>query len=297
MLSLSLFHPISFSNKHLIDEYLSLFPQAHSEYSTVTILSWESYSPGFFAEYKNHLFIMIEYEGQKSLHFPLGEFDPELIHEFLSFAQSINAPINVFDEETMTRFHILYPELPFSEVRGYFEYCYKSEELANLNGKKYLKIRSQLNKFNKLFQYSVEPITKDNRGEALNMIQNWIHDKKSGDPYLVSEEFKAVQISFQHWNELSLEGILIRLSNGTVAAVSIWENSIMNTVLVHYEKGLRTLPGIYKIINHETALILKNRYIWINRESDMNEPGLRESKLRYHPEKYVKAYLINCCIL
>jgi len=293
MLSLSLFHSISFSNKHIIDRYLSLFPQQHSEYSPVTILSWENYSPGFFAEYKNHLFIMIEYEGQKSLHFPIGEFDSELIHEFLSFAQSINAPINVFDEETMTRFHTLHPELPYSEVRGYFEYCYKSEELADLNGKKYLKIRSQLNKFNKLYQYSVEPITKYNRDDALDMIQHWIHDKTSGDPHLVSEEFKAVKISFKHWDELSLEGILIRLSDGTVAAVSIWENSHMNTVLVHYEKGLTTYPGIYKIINHETALILKNRYFWINREGDMDEPGLRESKLRYHPVKFVKAYLVN----
>ncbi|HJJ93053.1 MAG TPA: phosphatidylglycerol lysyltransferase domain-containing protein, partial [Methanocorpusculum sp.] len=55
---------------------------------------------------------------------------------------------------------------------------------------------------------------------------------------------------------------------------------------------LAQYPGIYKIINKETARNLLGKVKWINRESDMEVAGLREAKLRYHPEHFVKAYYI-----
>jgi len=64
-------------------------------------------------------------------------------------------------------------------------------------------------------------------------------------------------------------------------------------VFVHYEKAISEFPGSYKIINYETALRLRDKYTWINREGDMDEPGLREAKLRYHPDRFVKAFLVN----
>jgi len=293
MLDINLFSPISFDNKYLLDKYLAEYPQEHSEYSPVTILSWEHYSPCSIAEYKNHIFLMLEYNGEKSIHFPIGEFNETLIEELIDFSRKIGATINIFDEDTMNHFHELHPELSISEVRGYFEYCYTSDTLSNLAGKKYLKIRSQLNKFKKNYQYQIEVITNSNRADALSMIKQWIKEKTSGDPLLISEELKAIQISFNHWEDLKLEGILIRLLDGTVIAISIWERSITNTVLIHYEKGLSEYPGIYKIINNETALRLRTRYTWINREGDMDEPGLREAKQRYHPGRFVKAYTVN----
>ena len=67
---------------------------------------------------------------------------------------------------------------------------------------------------------------------------------------------------------------------------------LVNLVEHHFEKGLSNYPGIYKIINKETARELRGKVTWINRESDMDVPGLREAKLRYHPEYFVKAYYI-----
>lgn len=53
--------------------------------------------------------------------------------------------------------------------------------------------------------------------------------------------------------------------------------------MVHFEKGLPDCEGIYKAINAETAFAAKEKYRYINRESDMGVPGLREAKMRYHP--------------
>ncbi len=65
------------------------------------------------------------------------------------------------------------------------------------------------------------------------------------------------------------------------------------TAVIHFEKGISQYKGIYKVINQETARLLQGRYEWINRESDMDVPGLREAKLRYHPGKCAKTWYIK----
>ena len=70
--------------------------------------------------------------------------------------------------------------------------------------------------------------------------------------------------------------------------MSLFEPLNAETALVHFEKGLPDCEGIYKVINAETAEFLKNKYIYINRESDLGIPGLREAKMRYHPHHMVE---------
>ncbi|HJJ40268.1 MAG TPA: phosphatidylglycerol lysyltransferase domain-containing protein [Methanocorpusculum sp.] len=293
MLNINLFRPITFDNKYILDRYLEAFPQFHSEYSPVTILSWEHYSPCYFAEYKNHLIIDCIYDGKHSFHFPIGDFNPDLVSELVTFAHSLDASISVFDEALLEPISKLFPNLIVEEQDGYFEYCYKSETLAYLPGKKYVGIRGQINKFHREYTYTVENITSKNRPEVLQMIRTWSIDKNAESNYTLSEESRAVSISFSHWDDLNLEGICIRMDDGCIGAASIWETSQTDMVLIHYEKGLKRYPGIFKIINQETARRLKERYVWINREGDMKEPGLRESKRRYHPERFVKAFSLD----
>jgi hypothetical protein len=58
--------------------------------------------------------------------------------------------------------------------------------------------------------------------------------------------------------------------------------------VVHYEKGSPDYDGIYKAINSETAKILQKDIKFINRESDMNLPGLRQAKMSYNPHHMVE---------
>jgi hypothetical protein len=60
------------------------------------------------------------------------------------------------------------------------------------------------------------------------------------------------------------------------------------TAVVHFEKGLPDCAGIYRAVNQETAALLRDRYPFLNRESDLGVPGLREAKERYHPHHMVE---------
>jgi len=72
--------------------------------------------------------------------------------------------------------------------------------------------------------------------------------------------------------------------------MALFEPLNETTALVHFEKGLPDCEGIYKSINQETAKLLLDRFPYINRESDMGVSGLREAKMRYHPDHMIEVY-------
>jgi hypothetical protein len=81
--------------------------------------------------------------------------------------------------------------------------------------------------------------------------------------------------------------------NQDIGAISLFEPLNMDTALVHFEKGLPDCEGIYKAINAETAALLAKKFTYINRESDLGVAGLREAKLRYHPDHMVEVYSLK----
>ena len=89
--------------------------------------------------------------------------------------------------------------------------------------------------------------------------------------------------------KLGLSGLAIRINN-RIEAISVFEKYSFDTAVVHYEKGSPDYDGIYKAINQETANILQKDVRFINRESDMNIPGLRKAKMSYRPDHMIKVF-------
>lgn len=293
MLNREDFVPVTFENKHLIENYCAQYPQYHSEASTVTILSWENYAAYRIAEYKNHLFIECRTAEEEGIHTPIGTPDPEILKELLTFARKENLTVEIYDDVMLKAIEEYYPQIPITENRNYFEYCYSTEELATLKGKKYLNIRGQINTFNARWKYRVEKICAENMDEVKALLTEWAKTKNSETHAILKEEVNAARFTLDNFEKLPVDGIIIRiLENNKAAGLAVWEIQNKDSVLIHFEKGLAEYPGIYKVINRETALELKGKAAWINRESDMGEAGLREAKLRYHPEFFVKAYFI-----
>lgn len=293
MISRADFTPVTLENKHILETYFARYPQYHSESSIVTTLSWENYAPCTFTEYKNHLLIECSTETERGIHTPIGEPDTDLLEELLAFAKAEELIVEIFDEDTKDLLQKLHPEIPITENREYFEYVYSTENLAALKGKKYLNIRGQINTFNSRWKYRVEKITPENIPEVLALAETWGKTKDLEANPIMREELTAVRYSLQHWEKLPLAGIAVRITEtGTLAGMAVWEIQNEKQALIHFEKGLPEYPGIYKIINKETARELFGKVEWINRESDMGHAGLREAKLRYHPDFFVKAYYI-----
>ena len=53
---------------------------------------------------------------------------------------------------------------------------------------------------------------------------------------------------------------------------------------------MSAFPGAYPAVFREFAAHFEGRAVTVNREEDCGEPGLRQSKLSYHPIRLAEKY-------
>nr|WP_235619797.1 phosphatidylglycerol lysyltransferase domain-containing protein [Treponema sp. OMZ 838] len=65
------------------------------------------------------------------------------------------------------------------------------------------------------------------------------------------------------------------------------------TAVVHFEKARTDFRGSYQYINYAFAQSLPEHVVYINREQDLGDEGLRHAKMSYKPEGFVKKYRLD----
>ena len=87
-------------------------------------------------------------------------------------------------------------------------------------------------------------------------------------------------------------GGILRIPEGIVA-LSIGE-IVDDTAYIHIEKAFRSVRGAYPMIVSEfLKYYASDSLIYVNREEDMGEEGLRFSKQAYSPESLIPKYMIR----
>jgi len=294
MLSIDDFKLISLKDKPIFDKHYEEYPPIHSDSVFTTLISWVEYSKYKYALVKNNIILMSNIKNQIQFRPPYGEKNKDLFDEVLNLAkkQESEYPFGVINAETKEWLSKNYPNLEFIPKREYFDYVYLASNLADLPGSAYSKIRNRVNKFKSNFSYKVEQITKENIDEIQEFLKRWCLWKDCESDPLLENEKKAILFSMNHYFDLKLSGISI-LIDGKIEAIAVFEKMNNNTAVVHYEKGSPDYDGIYKIINQETAKILEKDFKFINRESDMDLPGLRQAKMSYRPHHMIEIFNIN----
>ncbi len=176
------------------------------------------------------------------------------------------------------------------EDRDSFYYIYLSERLASLSGKKLHSKRNHISAFKKSGEWSYERITAENRADCLNMYYKWI-ESNGGGSGLFDENY-VIELAFRHYDELGLEGGLLRL-NGEIVAFSVGEPINSEIYDVHFEKAYPDVRGAYPMINQQFVLDRCMNYKYVNREEDTGDEGLRKSKLSYYPDILYKQYSVT----
>jgi len=291
MLSGSDLSPVTMADRQLFLSHYRKFPQVHSDNTFTNIICWNPYAHYRYAYLKENLLISSTIEGRTSFRPPIGPRDPGLLADLMELCikDGDETPLALIDAAQRAWILSEYPDLPLHPDRNYSEYVYRTEDLASLPGKDYLSIRRHLNKFRKNCKPIVEAIDTRNQDEVNEFLIEWCEWKNcDGEPFLAHEK-EAVICALSSMEEIGLSGLLIRVV-GKVGAISLFEPLNEDTLVVHFEKGLPDCEGIYKAINAETAFYARERFRFINRESDMGVPGLREAKMRYHPHHMVEVW-------
>lgn len=294
MISQDDFRPVTLDDRAFFEKHYARYPQVHSDNTFSNMVCWNHYAHYTFAYIEGNVILASTIDGITRFRAPIGPRNPELLKSLISFTSDIsdNEPLVLIDADTAAWMRSVCPDLTLVPDRNHFEYVYRATDLAELRGKNYLTIRRQVNKFRKNCASSVEPITHESREEVKKFLIQWCEWKGcEGDPVLAHEK-DAVFFAVDHFDDLPLEGLMIRVYS-KIGAIALFEPLSADIALVHFEKGMPDCDGIYKEINAQTAIHLENRFRYINRESDLGVSGLREAKMRYHPDHMVEVFTLK----
>jgi len=288
------FRPVTLADRAFFERHYAKYPQTHSDNTFTNMVCWNHFAEYQYAYVNGNVILASTIAGVTRFRPPIGPRDPAITKALIRLALDISddTPIVLIDPATAQWMRELDPTLTLVPDRNHFEYVYRALDLAELPGKNYLKIRSQINKFRKNCQHTVEPIAPTNGEEIMEFLVKWCEWKGCENDLVLAHEKEAVFYAIEHFAELSLRGLLIRVS-GKIGAISLFERLNADTALVHFEKGLPDCEGIYKAINAETAAFLADEVEYINRESDLGVGGLREAKMRYHPHHMVEVWSLR----
>lgn len=230
--------------------------------------------------------------------YPMGKGDVKPVIEEIIRSVDKNLIFAGLSPEEANELDELYPgKFIYDQVRNDYDYVYLLEKMVSLKGKKLHRKRNHLNAFirNNLV-WTFETISEENKAECIEMNKKWCIDIGCKDDKSLMDENCATKYFLKYFNELELQGGLIRVDN-EVVAYTIGEVLNTDTYVVHIEKAFKDVQGAYPMINQQFAAWVQEKYphlIYINREEDMGMEGLRKAKLSYYPDKMAVKY---CAVL
>jgi hypothetical protein len=173
----------------------------------------------------------------------------------------------------------------FEEDRDNFDYLYLRSDLATLSGKKFHKKKNLVNAFNLAYpDHEGKPLTKEIMPDALHVLDRWREEKGEEGDYV------ACKAALELFEELGLEGMVFYI-DGRPAGWCLGEPLAHGRMFaIHFEKCIETYKGIYQYVNQAFAASLPEDFIYLNREQDLGDEGLRQAKMTYRPAGFVRKF-------
>ncbi len=299
------FSPITFDDYKRLKPWFGRQPYELCEYSPYSILAWqnEDYRP-LAHENGDTLVIKAEFnDGKHSPHLllPISERKVCSPIELQDLALDVGVDHYSFVPESYIHqfgkrqvaacFHI-------REQVGHADYIYLTKDLAELKGNKYSKKRNLINQFERKYVNTgrevLFPIAPDDIADCLSFLEKWCAANDCEQDHVddLACEKQAVINTLENLNASEANGLLLRI-DGDVCAFGIGARLTENMGVLHFQKAFSDVKGLYQYFDKQCMTHLFNGYPYINKENDMEKPGLMKAKKSYHPVKILKSYQLT----
>ncbi len=166
--------------------------------------------------------------------------------------------------------------------RQWEDYLYPYANFLGYHGKKLVTQRNHCNRFLREYpQYEYVPLKSGNIDEARRFLLDHSSDFCKDSPVSREDYVKTIEV-LDHFELFGFTGGMLKVDGETIG-LSIGE-TVGDTLYVHVEKALTSYSGAYPML---ASLYAKQnadeKLLYINREDDSGDPGLRWSKTEYRP--------------
>jgi hypothetical protein len=284
------FNRFELKDRELIQAYVDTFNPLSCEYNFSNLFVWQDAYKMVWALYQEKLLI---YDGiSKCAFMPLGkDISPEdLVLLSLNLKRMGLAPeFSLVTPGYLKRFPEIENYYIIKKERDYSEYIYDVNSLSELSGVKLHKKRNLISQFKRSYpDFEVHLLKKEYRQKALKLAKDLVNKRKTRSNTL-GQELYAIELSFDHFKQLGLEGLVITVGN-KIAAFCVFSRLNPLTYDIQFEKSDMDFKGAAQVINHETAKYLKKKCQYLNREQDLGIKGLRQAKMSYDPLQLITPY-------
>ena len=290
------FHPISLDDKAWINACLKYRCWKNCEYSFGNIFSYGKIFGMEAALFEGCLITRSMRNGRGWYCFPAGNGNVQaallaVINDIRY--EGLTAKIYGMSREDAELFNLLFDGDEKAEaVRDSFDYCYSSDDLINLSGKKYQAKRNHISFFTRNNNWSYETMTPAHSGECFAMSREWLEGYTGEDRDYLETELLVIKTALDNFDALDFKGGIVR-ADGKVVAFALGEELDKDHFCVHFEKAFSSVRGAYPMINQQFVKNELSSYKYINREDDVGLENLRKAKLSYHPAFFVEKFEVT----
>jgi uncharacterized protein len=289
------FKPINLENIDEINEILKSKQNRTCDNTVGALYMWREYYQSEYAIHNGMLYMKVKINDTINYTLPYGVDSLSNALDILyKHGKQVGTPFTmcVIPEESIPQIESHFNgKIQYDFDRDMSDYLYLAKDLSELKGRKFSGQRNHINKFKKLYpEYHYEQITAENIEKVLTFYDEFAKNmNKTSDTAI--EESKRTKELLQNLNKLPMFGGFIEVEDNIVG-ISVGE-IVGDTLYVHIEKALKEYHGSYQMIMQEFAKHnVNDSVIYINREDDTGDLGLRTSKLSYHPIKLLDKYTV-----
>jgi len=277
------FKPVGLEDRDLIEDYLRRFPSGICEMSFPNILIWKDSEHPSYTTLNGNLCLSLEptFEPPYFLA-PLGEME---IEKTIATCLGRTPRLSRVPEGLIRR---LGGSFKVEERRDQFDYVYRTEDLAELRGKKFDGKRNRIKKFESGSDHRYEKLFPEHKDGCRLLLDDWHNGKESPDLFLAAEK-NAILEALDLFEPLDLRGG-VAMVNGRVEAFTTGLPLTDDTALIQIEIANPAFPGLAQWINREFVRREWRSFKFINREQDMGILGLRKAKLSYHSVRFERKF-------
>lgn len=226
--------------------------------------------------------------------FPIGRGNTAaVLNQYLADARLRNEPLRLC---VLTESAVKLVEQIFSnrvtavERRDWADYIYPAKNFLSYSGKSLHSQRNHVNSFYRAYPNAVAlPITDELVAPCMSFLDEYAKEHPNMSAIESNELLGARQL-ICHRSRLKLSSLALVVDD-KIAALSLGE-LVDDTLFVHVEKATSKFRGAYPAMAQ--AFVCANpKSLWVNREDDAGDEGLRYSKQNYRPCELRAKFLVT----
>jgi len=290
------FQPLMLEDLPRLRKYFTINPGRLCDSTPGSTFIWRDLYRVEYAEYNGSLYFKVTTpDAEVTFPLPLGEDRQEHYCTLSAHCCEAGVPISFYPvpREELDELQAFFPNTAAISNRDSADYLYRAEDLKYFKGKKLSGQRNHVNKFRKSYDgiWEFKAITAADIPAVSDFLDDYARRWNKPSPSFWEDIRKTHEI-LDNFRTYGLVGGML-LVEGRIAGFSLGE-VVGDTLFTHIEKADRDFDGCYQMLVAQFAqMYAVDGVDFINREDDTGDPGLRTSKLSYHPVALLEKFSVT----